>query len=269
MRPLLPIILFAVLFGNPGSASVQQCDDEPPSGDPYAILGVEKNAGKNKIIKSYRLLAKRWHPDKNKGTEDAKAVFATIAQAYEVLIDPEKREILDRLGEDGLERLRDGDPSVKKDYLPPDEILRRLHKDGAEPWHQSLVTSSFAYFASFDFHRTFRWLPILLGIITESPYVIITATEDASGANLLSGANSSGDVTFKFSLSGKSTSFKADDVTHNCAKSKFLGMKATYYLQCAHSPGARLAVRVGENTFKTLGRKEFNSASETFSLAMV
>jgi hypothetical protein len=31
-----------------------------------------------------------------------------------------------------------GDPTVKKDYLPPDEILRRVHHDGPEPWHQAI-----------------------------------------------------------------------------------------------------------------------------------
>ena len=104
--------------------------------NPYSIIGVRPDASEETIIKAYRQLARRWHPDKNRDSEEAQGVFATIAQAYDVLTDTEKREIYDRLGEQGLERLRDGDPSVKKDWLPPDEVLRRLHNDGDEPWHR-------------------------------------------------------------------------------------------------------------------------------------
>lgn len=81
------------------------------------------------VTKAYRKLARKWHPDKNKGKEE---VFASIARAYGVLTDPEKREIFDRLGEKGLDRLRDGDPSVKKDWLPDDEV--RVLRLVAHPW---------------------------------------------------------------------------------------------------------------------------------------
>jgi hypothetical protein len=42
-----------------------------------------------------------------------------------VLTSEEKRDVFDRLGVRGLERLQDGDPSVKKGWLPPHEVLRR------------------------------------------------------------------------------------------------------------------------------------------------
>lgn len=106
--------------------------------NPYSIIGVPSDASDETIVKAYRKLARRWHPDRNRGSEEAQAVFGTIAQAYGVLTDAEKREIYDRLGARGLERLRDGDPSVKKDWLPPDEVLRRIHNDGDEPWHREL-----------------------------------------------------------------------------------------------------------------------------------
>lgn len=54
--------------------------EAPPSGDPYSIIGVEKSAGKSQIIKAYRVLARKWHPDKNRGLEDAHAVFSSISQ---------------------------------------------------------------------------------------------------------------------------------------------------------------------------------------------
>jgi|EP01046_Picozoa_sp_COSAG06_P011354 hypothetical protein len=113
--------------------------------DPYDIIGVPSDATEEVVVKAYRKLARHWHPDKNRGAKDAEAVFATIAQAYDVLTDEEKREIYDRLGERGLQRLRDGDPSVKKDWLPPDEVLRRIHNDGDEPWHrESARTRAFS-----------------------------------------------------------------------------------------------------------------------------
>ena len=66
-------------------------------------------------------------------------MFASIANAYGVLSNPEKREIYDRLGEKGIARLQDGDPSVRKGWLPPDEILRRIHNDGDESFFNSLI----------------------------------------------------------------------------------------------------------------------------------
>ena len=121
-----------------GSDEASDCSIPGEGGEfnPYSIIGVPSDASDEKITKAYRKLARRWHPDKNRDSEEAQGVFATIAQAYDVLTDTEKREIYDRLGERGLERLRDGDPSVKKDWLPPDEVLRRLHNDGKEPWHR-------------------------------------------------------------------------------------------------------------------------------------
>jgi len=185
-------------------------------------------------------------------------------------MDPERREVFDRLGEAGLERLRDGDPSVHKDWLPPDEILRRIHDDGDEPWFQSLVTSGFASLAAKLDHalRGSIALATSLGLDLR-PTVVITATEDASGAALASGGSTSADVTFRFSLSGASFDFTEADVAHTCATHRFLGMKATFYLQCAYAAGQALAVSVPERAFTVVGRKGTNGPSEVFSLTMV
>lgn len=113
---------------------------------------------------------------------------------------------------------------MKKDWLPPDEVLRRIHNDGDEPFHQWLITSTFASLSSLtsSMRQPLLWLAILIGLEKEFPSVHITAT-DASGALLASGADASSAVTFKFQLSGKSFNFNKEDVTHNCKKSKFLG----------------------------------------------
>lgn len=62
----------------------------------YEILGIERNATLEDIKKAYRKLALRWHPDKNPDNrEEAEKRFKEIAQAYEVLSDPQKRSRYD------------------------------------------------------------------------------------------------------------------------------------------------------------------------------
>jgi len=70
--------------------------------DYYEILGVKKNASEEEIKKSYRSLAKKWHPDKHKGDKDAENKFKEISEAYAVLSDKEKREQYDRLGREAF-----------------------------------------------------------------------------------------------------------------------------------------------------------------------
>jgi molecular chaperone DnaJ len=70
--------------------------------DYYEILGVETNASEDEIKKNYRKLAMQFHPDRNPGNKDAEAMFKEAAEAYEVLSDPEKRDIYSRYGHEGL-----------------------------------------------------------------------------------------------------------------------------------------------------------------------
>jgi len=66
--------------------------------DYYQILGVKKTATDEEIKKAYRALAKKYHPDKNKGNKEAENKFKEISEAYAVLSDKEKRSQYDRLG---------------------------------------------------------------------------------------------------------------------------------------------------------------------------
>jgi len=73
--------------------------------DYYEILGVKKNATQEEIKKAYRKKAKAHHPDKQAGknSEEIKKSeeeFKSISQSYEVLSDPNKRELYDQYGED-------------------------------------------------------------------------------------------------------------------------------------------------------------------------
>lgn len=92
--------------------------------DYYETLGVPKNASQDDIKKSYRKLAKKYHPDANPGNKEAEEKFKGISEAYEVLGDTEKRKKYDTFGQNA--NFRNGydfDPSqygfgknVKYDY---------------------------------------------------------------------------------------------------------------------------------------------------------
>lgn len=67
--------------------------------DYYKILGVDKKASADDIKKSYRRLARKYHPDVSKEA-DAENKFKDVQEAYEVLKDNEKRQAYDSLGSD-------------------------------------------------------------------------------------------------------------------------------------------------------------------------
>src|SRR6201988_1267216 len=63
--------------------------------DYYKALGVPKTATAAEIKKSYRELARKWHPDANKGSADAEERFKEITEAYNVLSDEKQRKEYD------------------------------------------------------------------------------------------------------------------------------------------------------------------------------
>jgi molecular chaperone DnaJ len=66
--------------------------------DYYATLGVSKDAGDQEIKKAFRTKARELHPDANPDDPAAEEQFKELAEAYEVLSDPEKKSIYDRYG---------------------------------------------------------------------------------------------------------------------------------------------------------------------------
>src|SRR5260370_11567420 len=66
--------------------------------DYYEVLGVEHNASEEEIKRAYRKLAVKFHPDKNHDVPHAEEKFKELGEAYDVLIDSDKRAAYDRFG---------------------------------------------------------------------------------------------------------------------------------------------------------------------------
>src|SRR3954463_15935494 len=66
--------------------------------DYYEILGIARTAKEEEIKKSYRKLARKYHPDLNPNNKQSEEKFKQIQEAYEVLSDADKRKRYDQLG---------------------------------------------------------------------------------------------------------------------------------------------------------------------------
>ena len=65
--------------------------------DFYKVLGVEKSVSDADLKKTYRKLARKYHPDSNQGDAKAEAMFKEVSEAYSVLSDPEQRKEYDQI----------------------------------------------------------------------------------------------------------------------------------------------------------------------------
>lgn len=76
--------------------------------DYYELLGVARNASDDEIKKSFRRLAMKYHPDRNRDNPQAEEQFKKIKEAYDVLSDAKKRSAYDQFGHAGLDAAMGG-----------------------------------------------------------------------------------------------------------------------------------------------------------------
>lgn len=99
----------------------------------YKLLGVSKNASDKEIKKAFRKLAVKYHPDKNK-EKGAEEKFQEIAEAYEILSDPEKRKKYDQFGKDAFNQGEK--PGGHNFYFNFDDLFRHAEEDfGGQSFH--------------------------------------------------------------------------------------------------------------------------------------
>lgn len=99
----------------------------PTSKDYYKILNVPRTASQKEIKKAYYELAKKYHPDTNKGNTETQQKFAEVAEAYEVLGDDSKRQQYDTLGSSGFSGGQ-GWPGggFSGQSIDPEELFRKI-----------------------------------------------------------------------------------------------------------------------------------------------
>jgi DnaJ-class molecular chaperone len=99
----------------------------------YDILGVSQDASQDEIRKSFRTLALKYHPDKNRNSEEARQTFMKIIEAYEVLSDEQARKNYDSNGLKRQGRTQrwtpPTDPSTVRSY---EDIKRRYRPSNIE-----------------------------------------------------------------------------------------------------------------------------------------
>jgi len=115
--------------------------------DYYQILGLSRNVDEKEIKKTYRRLARKYHPDLNPGNQEAEKRFKEINEAYEVLGDGEKRKRYDELGSAWNSYGQRDTEQFWKDYYTK-------YGSGKTP-NQQTYSSDFESGDFSDFFRTF------------------------------------------------------------------------------------------------------------------
>ena len=100
--------------------------------DYYEVLGISRSADAAAIKKAYRKLAKKYHPDNNAGNPAAEEKFKEIAEAYDVLSDPEKKKLYDQFGHAAFDQngAPGGSAGGYQDFTGGNGGYREYHYEG-------------------------------------------------------------------------------------------------------------------------------------------
>ena len=95
----------------------------------YRLLGIPPESEPQKIKSAYRSLAKRFHPDRNKGSETAAELFRQVNHAYRVLSDPGRRKLYDaKLAQQEKQHPRDTTVKKTKSAADPQKKFNNFVK---------------------------------------------------------------------------------------------------------------------------------------------
>ncbi len=108
--------------------------------DYYSILGISRGATDEEIKKAYRKNALKYHPDRNSGDSLAEKKFKEISEAYEILSDPQKRQLYDQYGSDAF---RGGGGGGGQSFSSMEEALRTFMGAFGRNGEESIFDSLF------------------------------------------------------------------------------------------------------------------------------
>ncbi len=115
--------------------------------DYYELLGVSKSASDDEIKKAFRKKAMQYHPDRNKA-EDAEEKFKEINEAYEVLSNPQKRQMYDQFGHAGVDGQGYGGGPGFGSFS---DIFNQFFGGGSDSGHSSFESADFDFSDIFSF----------------------------------------------------------------------------------------------------------------------
>src|SRR5436309_15613452 len=95
--------------------------------DYYEVLGVGRSATEEEVKRAYRKLAVQFHPDKNPDDPHAEEKFKEIGEAYDVLMDADKRAAYDRFGHAAFSQ---GSAGFRGGFHDPFDIFREVFGGG-------------------------------------------------------------------------------------------------------------------------------------------